>query len=244
MGKQKLRAMLFWASISRTPLEKRNRRDVYLDEERSRSWQDRSKRFLERRHDTLASLSMDSLYSALAMQHFLDLDAADAARPLEMRCSDDGFAGDISDQFHIDAPRGRYTVAGDVFQFRASPGETEEDFVTRLTQAVRKIPPPGLLGRVTCTISQSGLAALERASLCSIAVSGGQHKVEYTLEADPVSAGLLVTLRWWTSRSTLTFARAADICPLNPSENPSRTLLVMCPSRTVNGTVWVVFGPV
>ena len=45
-------------------------------------------------------------------------------------------------------------------------------------------------------MSQSGLAALERASLCSAAVSGGTQEVEYWHEADPENTeGVLVKLQ-------------------------------------------------
>ena len=74
--------------------------------------------------------------------------------------------------------------------------EAEEAFVSRLTEAVRAATTPQLLGHVTSTISQSGLAALERASLCNIAVSGGVQDIDYTLAADPVHPdGVIVTLR-------------------------------------------------
>jgi len=73
-------------------------------------------------------------------------------------------------------------------------------FVGRLVAAVRQSTPPSLLANVTNTMSQSGLAALERASLCNAAVSGGTQDVEYRLEIQEGSVigashvGVCVTL--------------------------------------------------
>jgi len=184
----------------RDTVAKRNRRNMYLDPFKRGEWRERSHRFLERRVDIAQALSTDALYSAVLMQHLIDLDAADAALPPGRRCSEDGYRDGVSGQFLLDAPRGRYTVEGEVFHFAkayAQSAEDEEAFVKRLLAAVRRVSPPALLARVTTTMSQSGLAALERATLCRAAVSGGAQVVDYTLEEadNGLHERVLVTLQ-------------------------------------------------
>jgi len=184
----------------RDTVARRNRRDIYLDPFKLGEWRERAHRFLERRADIAQALSTEALYSAVAMQHLLDLDAVDSALPPEDRCSEDGYSDGVNGQFLLDAPRGRYTVGGEVFHFataQAEHAEDEEAFVERLLAAVRRVSPPALLAWVTTTMSQSGLAALERATLCRLAVSRGAQVVDYTLEERDAGLhqGVLVTLQ-------------------------------------------------
>jgi len=144
------------------------------------------------------NLSTRALYSAMAMQHLLDLDVANLHLPDSERHSEDRYVDGVSEQFLLDAPRSRYTVGGEVLHFPEAhaAGETQQAFASRLTNAVRREAPAGMVSVVTTAMSQSGLAALERASMCNAAVSGGVQSVEYTLKADPSDPrGALVTLQ-------------------------------------------------
>lgn len=202
---------------------KKNRRNTYLDAEKSEEWQRRAISFLERRAELAAAMPVEKLYSALAMQHFLDLDMVDINLPVEMRRSEDEYTDNVCAQFCLDATRACYVVNGESFHFAESGGgETEEMFLNRLTSAVRKATPPELLARVTNAMSQSGLAALERASLCCAAVSGGTQDVSYRLEPDPVHMeGVLVTLQVEKRGFTeYILARTEDPSPL-PSDKSS-----------------------
>lgn len=177
---------------------KANRRTTYLDPRLRSEWQARSMRFLERRGDVVRALSTTALYSALAMQHLLELDRANFHLPAAQRRSEDRYVDGVCEQFLLDAPRSRYVVAGEVLHFPEAhaAGETQQAFASRLTSAVRREAPAGMVSVVTTAMSQSGLAALERASMCNAAVSGGQQTVEYTLRADPANPkGALVTLQ-------------------------------------------------
>ncbi|CAE8588389.1 unnamed protein product [Polarella glacialis] len=125
------------------------------------------------------------------MQHYLELDVADLRLLPAQRRSSDSYTDGVNDQFLLDATRGRFTVMGEVFHYAEATkaGESEVDFVSRLLNAVRAATLPALLAPVTLAMSQSGLAALERASLCIAAVSGGSQRVDYTLELEPGQPG-------------------------------------------------------
>lgn len=178
---------------------KRNRREVYLDSAQRRRWESRAHQFLERRQDVVRALSVETLYSVVLTQHLLDLDAADPDLPAGEHCSDDTFEDGINSQFLLDVPRGRYIVDGEVLHFaEAEPDESEDAFVSRATNAVREVVRscPRMLERVTTAMSQSGIAAVERASLCHTVVSGGTVEVEYRLDHDPErEGGFLVRLQ-------------------------------------------------
>mmetsp|Transcript_29498 Transcript_29498/g.81002 ORF Transcript_29498/g.81002 Transcript_29498/m.81002 type:complete len:392 (-) Transcript_29498:112-1287(-) len=180
---------------------KRNRRETYLGTAQRREWEGRARSFLERRSDVVRALSTEALYSAVMMQHLLDLDAADTGLPAAQRRSDDAYTGSVNGQFVLDAARGRYTVEGEVFHFAEAEGdEPEEAFVERVTEAVRRLALKQCgewqLERVTTAMSQSGVAALERSGLCRTAVSGGSLQVEYRLDEDlERKEGLVVRLQ-------------------------------------------------
>lgn len=221
---------------------KLNRRQIYMDSQKCATWKDRSSNFLER-CDEIVSLSTDKLYSAIAMQHFLDVDRADATSSAEHRCSEDTFSHGINDQFLVDATRGRYTVDGEVFHYeQVNTSEAEEAFVSRLTEAVRAATTPQLLGHVTSTISQSGLAALERASLCNIAVSGGVQDIDYTLAADPVHPdGVIVTLRVYRHGFTeYLLDGSGDNFEPQPSDKTSSIMKFAVVSFSADGSVDVL----
>lgn len=183
---------------------KQRRRARYLDPQMRSAWQARSSAFLTRRPEVARRLSLEALCSAVAMQHLVDLDAADALLPEHQRCSEDTYAEGLSSQFLLDVPRCRYVVEEEVFHLatlRGSrcPDGPEQDAAAvarRLTEALRHATPRALLERVTTTMSQSGLAALERASRCGAAVSGGSQQVAFTLRARESTrpAGVDVTL--------------------------------------------------
>lgn len=181
---------------------KRNRRETYLDLHRRREWESCARGFLARSSNIVLALSTEALYSAVAMQHLLELDVADLSLPDEARCSDDSFICGINNQFLLDAPRCRYIVDNEVFHLAARPADELADaFAARLTRAVQRVTPLALLERVTTVMSQSGLAALERVSLCDVAVSGGSQKVEYSLARDSTRPGVvLLTLQVRKSR--------------------------------------------
>lgn len=164
----------------------RNRRQVYLDLAARSNWQNHSWSFLSRRSDLATS---ESLYSIIAMQHFLELDIEDTRLPPERRCSADVFSGDVNDQFMLDASRSRYQVNGEAFSYAdRHTEETKTDFIARLLNALRHASPPTLLQSITTVMSQSGLAALERASLCDIAVCGGNLVTTFDLVTDTSDA--------------------------------------------------------
>mmetsp|Transcript_24149 Transcript_24149/g.61313 ORF Transcript_24149/g.61313 Transcript_24149/m.61313 type:complete len:366 (-) Transcript_24149:2-1099(-) len=161
-----------------------NRCDTYLCAAERRSWEERARSWLARRGDVVRALSTEALYSATALQHLLELDAADAQLEAEKRRFSDSYTDGVNNQCLLDASRGRFTVEGEVFHFaQAHVEEAEDAFVARLLDAVRRTTPPALLPRVTSAMSQSGLAALERACLCTVVVSGGKQVAEYALSA-------------------------------------------------------------
>jgi len=176
---------------------KRNRRETYLVAQTRSKWRTRSRRFLQRRRDLLSTLPPAARYGAIFLQHLLEVDASDALLPEHSRRFEDSFTESVSDQFLLDATRGRYEVEGEVFHFAESAAdEPESAFLERLLMALRRLVPAALLPCVSMAMSQSGLAALERASLCAAAVSGGRQDVSYALCEDPEQpGGLLVTMQ-------------------------------------------------
>merc|ERR1740117_1638765 len=107
------------------------------------------------------------------MQHLLEIDSEDASLPEDTRRCEDTCVDGVNWQFLLDAARGHYDVSGVAFDYsEVSGGEPEQDFVDRLVGEVRRATSSGLLARVTSAMSQSGLAALERACLCKVVVSG------------------------------------------------------------------------
>jgi len=176
---------------------KQNRRNAYLELKKRCFWEAQSQKFLRIRSDIVHTLSLNALYCAVAMQHLLALDAMDMQLSADQRCSDDTYTEGVSDQFLLDATRGRYSVDGILFHYAEShKQETEEAFIARLVDAVRTLVTPEMLPCVSSAMSQSGLAALERPSLCSIAVSGGIQDVDYMLAPNPDGlGGVLVKLQ-------------------------------------------------
>eukprot|EP00933_Yihiella_yeosuensis_P014465 TRINITY_DN12972_c0_g3_i1.p1 TRINITY_DN12972_c0_g3~~TRINITY_DN12972_c0_g3_i1.p1 ORF type:complete len:355 (+),score=77.96 TRINITY_DN12972_c0_g3_i1:117-1181(+) len=177
---------------------KRNRRETYLESSIKQEWMGRLRAFVSRRRQDLAALTFEALYSALAMQHYLELDAVDFDLEPEKRRLSDTYTDGLNDQFLMDASRGRFTILGEVFHYAesASTGELESDFVSRIVAALCASTPPALLALVSTVMSQSGLAALERASLCTIAVSRGTQCVDYALKLDPNEpGGVIVALQ-------------------------------------------------
>mmetsp|Transcript_103026 Transcript_103026/g.322375 ORF Transcript_103026/g.322375 Transcript_103026/m.322375 type:complete len:389 (+) Transcript_103026:139-1305(+) len=188
-------------ALASDTVAKQNRREAYLNPQRRRHWESRARLFLERRPDVVRALSTEALYSALMMQHLLELDAADPDLPAAERCSEDAFEDGINSQFLLDATRGRFVVEGEVFHFaEAEADESEEALLERTVGAVRQVVlqhgGSRLLEWVTTAMSQSGIAAVERAGLCRAAVSGGCAQVDYRLDEDPERKdGLLVRLQ-------------------------------------------------
>jgi hypothetical protein len=177
--------------------EKANRRQTYLDRRSREEWQQRSLAFLERRQELARRLTMDALYSVLMMQHLLDLDVENLRLPAKLRRSEDTYDQDgVNHQFLLDAARSRYVVAGEVFDYsKARDVEKQPTFTARLVAAIRSTAPSSLVPHVTTAMSQSGCAALERASLRGCAVAGGSQKVEYTLApSGEHGSGAVVTL--------------------------------------------------
>eukprot|EP00928_Gymnodinium_smaydae_P041564 TRINITY_DN28113_c0_g1_i2.p1 TRINITY_DN28113_c0_g1~~TRINITY_DN28113_c0_g1_i2.p1 ORF type:complete len:312 (-),score=62.02 TRINITY_DN28113_c0_g1_i2:206-1141(-) len=174
---------------------KRSRREQYLDARRLAAWKTRSRDFLARRREIANSLTTTALYSSLALQHLVDVDAEGLRLPPERRCTQDTFTDGVNDQFLLDAPRNRFTVNGESYTASARADISREDFVARLTAAVRSAVPAELLALTTTVMSQSGMAALERASLCSAAVSGGRQEVDLGLRTDAAQDRVVITLQ-------------------------------------------------
>lgn len=170
------------------PAHKRNRRQTYLDPRQRADWEARSRQYLVRRGDVVDALTTEALYSALGAQHYLELDIAELTLPPESRRSRDTFQDGINDQLRLDASRGRYNLAGELFHYAGTDDEdTDRCFTERLLAAVRRLTPEALLPQVSTALSQSGIAALERGSLCSAAMSGGEQDVDYMLDVLPAS---------------------------------------------------------
>jgi hypothetical protein len=151
------------------------------------------------------------------MQHFLDLDFEDQHNLGDHRLSDDTYTGCISDQLRVDAPRCRYTIFGQVFDFpKTDPGERKDDFVARLIVAIQRRSPPALLASITTALSQSGLACLERACLCRIAVSGGAQLVDCSLEACPNQVDSVVVRLQVLRRGFRSYSVDAEGCDVEP----------------------------
>mmetsp|Transcript_1372 Transcript_1372/g.3692 ORF Transcript_1372/g.3692 Transcript_1372/m.3692 type:complete len:372 (+) Transcript_1372:96-1211(+) len=168
------------------PIARQNRRGLYLDSDQRHVCEERSRQFLARRHDVAATLSMEALYSGLALQHILELEVVNLSLPVESQFSDSSCLDGINEQFLLDAPRTRYCIKGVMFFWASSrTNEGKDAFLARLVDAMRQAAPAKLLPLTTTVMSQSGLAALERASLCSVAVSGGRHEVDFGMELDP-----------------------------------------------------------
>eukprot|EP00930_Biecheleria_cincta_P083963 TRINITY_DN73463_c0_g1_i1.p1 TRINITY_DN73463_c0_g1~~TRINITY_DN73463_c0_g1_i1.p1 ORF type:complete len:384 (-),score=37.59 TRINITY_DN73463_c0_g1_i1:32-1144(-) len=225
---------------------RRNRRDTYLNSRTRTHWEARALCHLARCKDIAVTLSTEALYSAVAMQHLLELDVADLSLPSESRCSDDSFICGVNNQFLLDAPRCRYTVDSEVFHLaakgnaaRSNSGDLADAFASRLTRAIQRVTPPLLLERVTTMMSQSGLAALERASLCDLAVSGGPQKVEYSLDKDPANPdSVLLTMQVKkTGFSEFLINSSSEERPCDPCSSISKKATV---SLNVSGDVDVV----
>jgi len=184
-------------ATKRDTTAKQNRRNAYLELEKRCFWEAQSQKFLRIRSDVVHTLPLDALYCAVAMQHLLALDAMDMHLSADQRCSDDAYTEGVSDQFLLDATRGRYSVDGRLFHYAEShEQETEKTFMARLLDAVGTLVPSEMLPCVSSAMSQSGLAALERSSMCSIAVSGGIQDVDYMLAPNSDElGGVLVKLQ-------------------------------------------------
>mmetsp|Transcript_67923 Transcript_67923/g.126899 ORF Transcript_67923/g.126899 Transcript_67923/m.126899 type:complete len:374 (-) Transcript_67923:22-1143(-) len=168
------------------PIARQNRRGLYLDSDQRHLCEERSRQFLARRHDVASTLSIEALYSGLALQHILELEVVNLSLPAESQFSDSSCLDGINEQFLLDAPRTRYCIKGVMHFWATSRSHEDKDaFLARLVNAMRQAVPAKLLPLTTTVMSQSGLAALERASLCSVAVSGGRHEVDFGIEADP-----------------------------------------------------------
>merc|ERR1712232_48819 len=163
----------------------RHRREVYLDLRRRVEWQARAKQYLARRPDVVNSLSEEALYSAILMQHLIELEADNLKLPPELRRSEDTRTNGLNDQFLLDVPRSRFTLNGEVFHMATNHDpESREEFVARLSDTVRRLTPQALLEIVTIAMSQCGMAALMRAGHYSLAVIGGVQQVEYTFQSE------------------------------------------------------------
>jgi hypothetical protein len=177
--------------------------------------------FFKRREDLLRSMTKLTLYSVLLMQHLLDLDVANVRLPLQQRCSEDTYDDDgVNQQFLLDAARSRYVVAGEVFDFaKACALEPQRVFTNRLVAAVLQTVPGCLVSLVTTAMSQSGCAALERASLHECVVAGGKHEVEYTLVSDGYGATVTLQVSKHGFREFFTCSSGDDPCTCDPGSS-------------------------
>jgi len=190
----------------RTGSAKWNRQELYIDEDRRERACVASRRHLARHPEWLeglARLDEASLSEVVAMQHYLEVDLEDLSLPEAERRSEDtysGAGGNICNQMLLDAARSAFMVDGEEFDFsaevaghgeavEANPCDVErlqQALSDRLVAAVMRClgdePPPLLLRAVTTTMSQSGLANVERA--CNepqVVVCGGDHHLRYEL---------------------------------------------------------------
>lgn len=184
-----------------------NQQEVYLDYEKRTRARAASYRYLERHKEWMCGPNRyddAALTDLVAVQHYIDLDLEDLLLPAAERRNRDAFGGlggNVCEPFMRDAPRCRLRVDGRRFSFparlarrgaadAAGLARLRGLFVEDLTRAVlrslaRRGPPPALLVRaVTSTMSQSGLASVERACYSSqVVVSGGEQAVRYSLQA-------------------------------------------------------------
>mmetsp|Transcript_106881 Transcript_106881/g.297633 ORF Transcript_106881/g.297633 Transcript_106881/m.297633 type:complete len:471 (+) Transcript_106881:10-1422(+) len=178
--------------------------EAYQSEERCRRMRALSLQHLKRHPEWLASsskLSDAQLRDLVAMQHYIDRDLEDLQLPEAKRFYRDTFSnGCISRQLLLDATRSCYQVDGRNFNWRTlfeehgRPADEEEIlkncFVDALVASIQDslgrgvAPPPLLVCAITSTMSQAGIASLDMA--CGpphLAVSGGEHKVHFSLQA-------------------------------------------------------------
>mmetsp|Transcript_108338 Transcript_108338/g.209734 ORF Transcript_108338/g.209734 Transcript_108338/m.209734 type:complete len:404 (+) Transcript_108338:97-1308(+) len=183
-----------------------NRQELYLDCSSRSQAMVASRRHLAKHPEWLrgpSRLNNVALCEHVALQHYIDVDLEDLSLPEAQRRAGDSFCGDggnICEQMVLDAPRSTFVVEGETFdfasEFASDPngpyvGTSEYDQLQRafcdrlVSQVVRCLggdPAPRLLRAVSTTMSQSGLANVERAcELPQVAVCGGDQQVCYEL---------------------------------------------------------------
>lgn len=197
------------------PSAKRNRQELYLNIGSLENALAASRLHLSKHPEWLQGSSkwdLQQLKEIAALQHYLQVDLDDLGLPPEARRSEDAYGGvdsNISEQMLLDAPRSTFVVDGQVLDFASAIGHTRrtsvnrdpdeveklhKEFTAQLVATVRQClggsPPPNLLRVVTTSMSQSGLANLERAcDTLQVAVSGGEQQLRYSLTSLSVSGG-------------------------------------------------------
>lgn len=180
------------------------RQEVYRSNDLGDRMRHASLRHLMRHSDWLGGsgrLPDAVLRGIVAMQHYVERDLQDLRMPEASRCYRDTFEGGcISRQLLLDAARSTYHVDGRKFNFpmlfeeHGRPADEEpilkkcftESLVSAIQESIGRgvAPPPLLACAITSTMSQAGLANLDLA--CGdlhIAVSGGEHRVQFSLQA-------------------------------------------------------------
>jgi len=179
-----------------------NRQELYINRLRMEQAQAASRRHLVARHASWlegaqrgkGGPSFEALSDIVAMQHFIDVDVEDLSLPEPSRRSEDTFRGDVCDQFLLDAPRSKYYIEGvemDLSEESRRHSLPQAEFCDRLVDAVQSClgvgAPPKLLRAVSSSMSQSGVASMERATSSrgepQVAVSGGDQHTWYSLRA-------------------------------------------------------------
>lgn len=177
-----------------------NRQELHLDTEQRQRAMAASREHLAKHPEWFQGnekmLSHEELYSMVALQHFLQVDLDDLSLPSNLRRSEDTFGGansDVAEQFLLDGPRSTFCIDGEVLDFAREAMDLKGDhervdrlqvqFVDRLVVAVQKcLGDARLLPAVTTTLSQSGLANVERSiTMAQVAVSGGEQQLRYSL---------------------------------------------------------------
>lgn len=194
-------------SICTSSAARRNRQELYLDEAKLSRARVATYRHLAKHMDWLegpSRVDLTSLKDIIAMQHFIDVDFEDLTLPESERRSEDvfcGASGNVCEQMFLDATRSVFCIDGHDLDFHAilegqhasletDPFKVEElqkSFLDRLIGEVHRclgeLQTPRLLRAVSMTMSQSGLANVERAcDVPQVVVCGGDHDLRFTLQ--------------------------------------------------------------
>jgi len=189
-----------------------NRQELYINRLHMEQAQAASRRHLAARHPSWLEeaqrrkdgLGFEALSDVVAMQHFIQVDVEDLSLPEPSRRSEDTFrgpGGNVCDQFLLDAPRSKYYIEGVEMDLseesrgrglaQAESENMQAEFCDRLVAVVQRClgadAPPNLMRAVSSSMSQSGVASMERATSSrgepQVAVSGGDQKTWYSLRA-------------------------------------------------------------
>mmetsp|Transcript_102815 Transcript_102815/g.299892 ORF Transcript_102815/g.299892 Transcript_102815/m.299892 type:complete len:415 (+) Transcript_102815:46-1290(+) len=232
-----------------TSPSKRNRQRLYLDDVKRGVAEDASRRHLQDHPEWISgsgALLPEDLRAHIALQHFTAVDMEDLELPEDERRNGDLFDEQgICEQFILDAGRSTFVLGGETFGFASeleAAGVSREDdsldaenrlraFEARLAASLRLSlggePPRLLLQGVSRSMSQSGMANVERA--CSgpqVVVSGGEQALRYELRTvSQDSWEVCASMRKWEFEEFVVVEEAA-------SDEPGKVTIAQCSSSS------------